>query len=346
MVLQAPALTIKVGRGRFELIQQQRGSVHGSMGIQLRDREFSAIGEEAFVPANNTFQWGIFAVEEIEIEPVTFEFGGRYDRQTTSSESSVAKKTYNNFSFSTGVAIHSSANDLIGISLSRSERSPTPEELYSNGPHLATNAYELGNLNLETEKAISAELTIKRDLGRFSGSFNLYHTWYQDFIYEHETNQEIEGLNVLEFRAKNAKFYGAELEVDYTLIDHKDYTLLLSATADFVHARFSDGNIIPRIPAASVNLGIEYQSETIDAGVDVRFVGSKKETATNVLPTNDYTSIDLSLTWRPFEMDDGFNVRVQALNITNTERRQHSSFLKDVVPMPGRNFRLTLNYGF
>ncbi|MEJ6575364.1 MAG: TonB-dependent receptor plug domain-containing protein, partial [Emcibacteraceae bacterium] len=56
--------------GRIELIQKRRGNIHGSMGIQLRDREFSAIGEEAFVAPNNTLQWGVFVVEEIELEPV------------------------------------------------------------------------------------------------------------------------------------------------------------------------------------------------------------------------------------------------------------------------------------
>ena len=332
--------------GRFELVQQQIGNIHGSMGIQVRDREFSAIGEEAFVAPNDTFQWGIFAVEEIEIEPVTFEFGGRFDRQITENKALNIKKTYNNISFSAGAAIHPSETDLIGISLSRSERSPTPEELFSFGPHLATSAYEVGNINLETEKSVSAELTMKREQGRFSGSFNLYHTWYQDFIYESETGEEIDELTVLQFSAQDAKFYGAELEIDYTLIEQDDYSVALSASGDFVHARFNDGGVIPRIPAASASVGAEYRSQYFDVGGDIRFVGSKTKTATGILPTDDYTSIDLSATWRPFPGEKDLNVRLQALNITNVERRQHASYLKDLLPMPGRNFKLSLNYGF
>ncbi|MDG1438648.1 MAG: TonB-dependent receptor, partial [Emcibacteraceae bacterium] len=338
--------TNKGWEGRFELVQQQIGNLHGSIGIQLRDREFSAIGEEAFVAPNDTFQWGIFAVEEIEIEPVTFEIGGRFDRQTTENTAINVKRSFNNFSFSAGAAIHPTETDLIGISLSRSERSPTPEELFSFGPHLATSAFEVGNINLDTEKAVSAELTVKRDLGRFSGSFNLYHTWYQDFIFESETGEEMDGLAVLEFSAKDAKFYGAELEVDYALIEQEAYKVMLSLSGDFVHARFNDGNVIPRIPAASATAGIEYQSEFFDVGGDITYVGSKTKTAAGILPTDDYTSIDLSLTWRPFANDRDLNVILQAQNITNAERRQHSSFLKDLIPMPGRNFRLSLNYGY
>lgn len=332
--------------GRFELIQQRIGNIHGSMGLQVRDREFSAIGEEAFVPPNDTFQWGVFAVEEIEVEPITFEFGARYDHQTTESPALNISKSFDNFSFSGGAAIHPTEHDLIGISLSRSERSPTPEELFSNGPHLATSAYEMGNINLGTEKAISAELTFKREQGRFNGSLNIYHTWYQDFIFEEETGLEIDELNLLQFQAKDAKFYGAEVELDYKIIENRGYTVLVSASGDVVHARFNDGNIIPRIPASSANIGIEYQSELFDASADARFVNSKTNTAANVLPTKGYTAVDLSVTWRPFGTERDLDVRLQAQNITNAERRQHTSFLKDLVPMPGRNFKLTLNYGF
>ena len=333
--------------GRLEFIQQQIGNVHGSMGIQLRDREFAAIGEEAFVPPNDTFQWGAFVVEEIEVEPVTFEFGARYDHQNTKSTALNIERSFDSFSFSGGAAIHPSENDLIGISISRSERSPTPEELFSNGPHLATNAYEMGNVNLTTEKAVSAELTFKRDQGPFFASLNLYHTWYQDFIYERETGAEIEGLGVLQFTASDAKFYGAEVELSYFLIEQDNYNVVINGSADFVHARFNNnGGVIPRIPAASANVGIEYQSDLFDVGADVGFVGSKTKTAAGVLPTDDYTTVDLSATWRPFGTDRDLNVRLQALNITNAERRQHTSFLKDLVPLPGRNFRLTLNYGF
>lgn len=338
--------TNKGWEGRLELVQKEIDNLHGSMGMQFRKRDYSAIGEEAFVAPNDTFQWGVFAVEEVEMDNVTLEVGGRFDRQTTENKTLNIKRSYNSVSFSGGAAIHPTENDLIGVSLSRSERAPTAEELYSDGPHLATSAYELGNLNLDTEKAISAELTMKHQDDRFSGSINLYHTWYQDFIYKEENGDEIDELHVLEYNAQDAKFYGAEVELDYTLLQEENYSVVLSAVGDFVHARFNDDSIVPRIPAASGSVGIDYLSEYFDAGADVRYVASKTKTAEEVLPTDDYTSIDLSATWRPYGDEQDLNVMFQALNITDAERRQHASYLKDLLPMPGRNFRLTLNYGF
>ena len=338
--------TNKGWEGRLEFIQKDMDNVHGSMGLQFRDREFSAIGEEAFVPANDTFQWGVFVVEEIEFEPVTFEIGGRYDYQKTQSPALGLERTFNTFSFSGGAAIHPTENDLIGISVSRSERAPTPEELYSNGPHLATSAFEVGNVNLTTEKATSAEFTLKRNLDRFSGSFNFYHTWYDNFVYQQETGEEEDGLHVLQYSQRDAKIYGAELEFGYNLIEGDTYTVQVNGTFDFVHARFNNGDVIPRMPAMSTNFGVEYQSEMFDVGADVRFVGNKTKVADEILPTDDYTNLDLSVTWRPFGYDQDLNVRFQANNVTNSEQRQHTSFLKDLIPLPGRNFRITLNYGF
>ncbi len=338
--------TNKGWEGRVELIQQEIGNVHGSMGIQLRDREFAAIGEEAFTPPNDTFQWGAFVVEEISIDAVTFEIGGRFDHQTTESKTQGLKKSFNTFSFSTGAAIHPTEHDLIGISASRSERSPTPEELYSNGPHLATSSYEMGNFNLGTEKATSVELTFKRNLDRFTGSVNLYHTWYDDFIYQQETGEEIEELRVLEYQARDAKFYGAEVEMGYIIVDDADYTIEVNASGDFVHARFNGGAVVPRMPATSFNFGMDYKSEYYDLGADVRYVGNKTNTANDILPTDEYVNLDLSATWRPFGSERDLNIKLQALNVTNEEQRQHTSFLKDLLPMPGRNFRLSLNYGF
>lgn len=338
--------TNKGWEGRLEFIQQEIGNVHGSMGIQLRDREFAAIGEEAFTPPNETFQWGAFIVEEISMDPVTFEIGGRYDHQTTESKTVGLKKSFDTFSFSAGAAIHPTENDLVGISASRSERSPTPEELYSNGPHLATSSYEMGNFNLGTEKATSVELTFKRNMERFSGSVNLYHTWYDDFIYQQETGAEIDELHVLQYSARDAKFYGAEIEMGYILVEGQNYTVEMNASGDFLHARFNGGDVVPRMPATSFNFGLDYKSEYYDLGADVRYVGNKTNTAEDILPTDDYANLDLSATWRPFGSERDLNVRLQALNITNEEQRQHTSFLKDLLPMPGRNFRLSLNYGF
>lgn len=332
--------------GRLELIQKENGRLHGSMGLQLRKRDFEAVGEEAFVPPTHTFQWGIFAVEEIELEPVTLEIGGRLDHQKTENKALGLSRSFNSLSFSAGAAYHPTEDSMIGLSLGRTERAPTPEELFSNGPHLATNAYEMGSVDLSKERATSVELSLKKDSGSFSGSLNIYHTWFSNFIHEENTGDDLEGLTVFAFRQKDARFYGAEVEGRFTLMENSDQTLDVSFSGDIVRAKFTGGSTVPRIPAKSATLGLDFQSSAFDAEANIRFVGDQKSLASGEIPTDSYTTLDLNLAWRPYGEEDDLTIRLQGQNLTNEERRQHTSFLKDLLPMPGRAIKLSLAYGF
>ncbi len=333
--------------GRMELIQREMGRLHGSMGLQIRKRDFEAMGDEAFVPPTTTLQWGVFVVEELSLDPVTLEFGARFDHQSVENRRLGQKRTFNNISLSAGAAIHPAADSLIGISLGRTTRAPTAEELFSNGPHLATSAYETGNVNLTREKATSLELTLKQESGNFNANINLYHTWYDNFISEHFTGLGMDGLNNLEFQQKDARFYGAELESSLLVMGRSDHELWLKLSGDIVRAHFTDdGRSLPRIPAKSATLGFEYDGLYFGGSGNIRLVDDQANLAENEIMTRGYTEINLDLFWRPYGQDRDLMLRLQGKNLSNAERRQHTSFLKDLIPMTGRNIKLSLTYGF
>ncbi|WP_321395136.1 TonB-dependent receptor [Emcibacter sp.] len=333
--------------GRLELIQKERGNWHGSMGVHLRSRDFEAIGDEAFVPPTDTFQWGIFAVEEVELDQITLDMGARFDHQKTDNNALDISRSFDTVSLSAGAAYHPSENSLIGISLSRAERAPNAEELFSNGPHLATGAFERGNSNLTTEKGLTAELSFKYQAEQLDATINFYHTWYQDFIYEVETGEEEDGLEVFQFRQNDATFWGFEAEASYMLWEQTDKSLTVDVMADYVRAKLDDdlGNL-PRIPPFRFGVGADYASDYIDGRAEVRFVSAQDNITEHELPTDGYTEVNLEASWKPMGNEEDLAVRLQVQNLTNAERRLHASFLKDVLPLPGRNFRLSVNYGF
>ncbi|PHZ84376.1 TonB-dependent receptor domain-containing protein [Paremcibacter congregatus] len=339
--------TNKGWEGRLELIQKEIGNLHGSMGLQLRERDFEAIGAEAFVPPTTTRQWGIFAVEELSLDPVTLEFGARFDHQSVDNKALGQTRSFSNISLSAGGAYHPTAESLIGLSLGRTERAPTAEELFSNGPHLATSAFEVGNPNLDKERATSLELTLKQESDRLTASLNLYHTWYDDFIFEAFTGQQEGGLNILEFRQRDARFYGAELEVDYLAYSVGTHNIWLNLSGDLVRAKFTgDLGNLPRIPAKSATVGFAYEGETLGASGSIRFVDDQTNLAASELMTEGYTDINMEVSWRPFGDDQDLTLRLQGKNLSNAERRQHTSFLKDLLPMPGRSVKISATYGF
>lgn len=333
--------------GRLELIQKEIGILHGSMGLQIRKRNFEALGAEAFVPPTRTIQSGVFAVEEVSLDPLTVEFGARFDHQSTRNNTLGINRNFNNISLSAGAAYHLTNDSMIGLSLARTKSAPTAEQLFSNGPHAGTNAYEIGNTDLTTETATNLELTLKQETERLTASVNLYYTWYNDFIAETFTGAQRGGLNILIFHQQDARFYGGELEGHYLLYSQGDRTIKVNISGDFVRAEFTGnkGNL-PRIPAKSATLGLSYKDSYFGADANIRLVDSQTELAANELKTDGYSEINLDLSWRPYGEERDFTVRLQGKNLTNADRRQHTSFLKDLIPMPGRSVKLSLTYGF
>lgn len=333
--------------GRIEVIQREIGRLHGSMGLQVRKRDFEAIGEEAFVPPTTTLQWGVFAVEEVSLDPVHLELGARFDHQTVENKSLGQKRSFSNISLSTGVALHPTPHSLIGLSLGRTERAPTAEELFSNGPHLATSAFEVGNANLIKEKATSLELTLKQESERFKVNVNFYHTWYDNFIYGSFTGLQQHGLNVLAYQQRDARFYGAEMESSGLIFTEKNHRLWLTVSGDIVRAEFSNNaGHLPRIPARTAGLGFKYEGPNLGASGNIRLVDDQTKLAENELKTKGYTELNLDVFWRPYGEERDVTIRLQGRNLSNAERRQHASFLKDLLPMSGRNIKLSVTYGF
>ncbi|MEM9316742.1 MAG: TonB-dependent receptor, partial [Pseudomonadota bacterium] len=222
------------------------GIVTGTVGFNIADREFEADGDEAFVPLNEQFRWGVFGL-------------GRYSRDAFIGEASLRvdsqKNETSNLSFAGGrfsdtrttfsaalTGIYELAEGTsVGINLARSERAPTAEELFSNGFHPATNTVEIGDINIDDELAYSAELSFKRYVGDFGFSANVYFTDYSDFIFLSPTGDFFEegdpfpadeGFPVFAYQQADAELYGFELEADYLALDTGDLVLSFDGHLD------------------------------------------------------------------------------------------------------------------
>ncbi|MCH8348555.1 MAG: TonB-dependent receptor, partial [Proteobacteria bacterium] len=115
----------------------------------------------------------------------------------------------------------------------------------------------------------------------------------------------------------------------------------------FVRAKESVGGTpLPRIAPFTVQIGAEVNSEYVDFRAEVDFASRQTRIAANETPTNGYTSLNTSLSIRPFGHKKDITIRIQGRNLTNDEIRYHTSFLKDVLPAPGRSIRVSIRGGF
>lgn len=341
--------------GRLELLQKRHGALTGSFGLQAQSRDFEAIGEEAFVPPTQTDNWALFTFQEIERGPWRFQFGGRFERQDVTADlpsdpdavEGPDDRSFDGLSGSAGLVWQSGEDYSLGLSLARSTKLPNAEELFSNGPHLATNAFEIGDPGLDPETSLSADLTLRKTSGPFTGELNLFLNRFDDFIFESATGEEEDGLPVFRYTQRDAEFRGAELSGLYELIHAEPYHVDLELGVDYVRAELRDtGDPLPRIPPLRYRLGLHYRGEKLHGLIEGQRVEEQDRVAALERPTEGYTLLNASVGYRFFAADMVYDVLLRGTNLTDEEARNHVSFLKDLVPLPGRDVNLALRLTF
>lgn len=330
--------------GRLELIQPDRNGWQGAVGVQGLRRDFEAEGEEAFVPPTRTTEWGVFTLQRFDRERWGVEGGLRLE--TKELDSTIGERDFTAISGSLGGFIRPADGWFFALSGSRTERAPSQEELFADGPHPATRSYERGDTSLDSEVSYSVDLTGHYGNGRWNVDAHLFAAKYEGFIDLAPTGEEDEEshLPIHQFVQTDATFYGAELEGSYRLWEDGERSFRLEASADYVHGK-TDLGAPARIPPWSATGRGVFEGGWWTGQLEVRRVGEQTRVAAFELPTDGYTMLNASLTVRPLK-DKDFKVFVEGRNLTDTEAREHASFLKDIAPLPGRNLRLGVGYRF
>lgn len=330
--------------GRFELIQRERAGWQGVVGAQVLQRDFDAVGDEAYVPQTEISEQGIYTVQRYDRGSLGAEGGLRFDKRTL--DSVAGERDFSNVSASAGLFVRPSQPLFLGLSLARNERAPSEVELFANGPHVATGAFEVGDIDLDSEVATSLEATMHYASGPFEFDLHAYAANYDGFIDLRPTGAEDPDshLPVFAYVQTGAEFRGFEAEAEYAVWESGDRELNARLAADLVKAD-TDLGPAARIPPWSLTAGLDWTSRRFDAGLEVRHVGEQDRTADFERPTDAYTLVSLKGAVRPFA-DTDVTLFAEASNLTDEEAREHASFQKDIAPLPGRNFRAGVTYRF
>lgn len=341
---------------RVDLMQRRRGGWTGAVGFQALRRHFSAIGDEAYVPSSDISERGLYVVQRLDLDRLGFEGGLRFDQRsleaTPLATATLSSPTFDNWSASASVSYRPIEGLFLGASLSRNARAPSEVELFADGLHIATAAYEQGDPTLDSEIATTLEATIHVYRGRLTGDLHLYASRYDGFIDARDTggiwtvaeDGETETFPIFAYVQTGADFRGFEAELAYDLWTDGNRTLTLEGAADLVRAE-TDLGPAARIPPYSLTGRVRYASGPVDAHLEVRRVGTQTDVADFELPTDGYTLVNVFGAWRPLG-EDGATLFAEVRNLFDTEAREHASFLKDIAPMPGRNVRLGVSYSF
>ena len=358
--------------GRIALAHEF-GNLSGVFGVHGLFDEFKIVGEESIfggasgqndaISSEESSRIALFLAEEYSLSDQTTLNGGI--RWESIDRDYVGTADLDDTTFSASGGVSHDLSELWNISgnLNYSERLPDTAELYSDGAHHATESYEVGNPNLDTESAVGVEIIVRKTVGKVTGQFSAFHTKFDDYIFLEETGLERdpegnsppgageEELPEKEYEAIDAEFQGIEVEVDWLAMENPGWDLLLSAYGDVIRGKNkTEGGHIARIPAARLGLGFEVQREKMDFGMKltrsleqdrVAEHGGHSEEPTDAFSLlNAYASFDLSFG------DSVGQLFVKGSNLTDELAYNHASVLKQFAPLPGRSFEVGLKFDF
>ncbi|MDP3175766.1 MAG: TonB-dependent receptor [Phenylobacterium sp.] len=357
--------------GRLELVQRQRAGWQGAVGVQGLQRELQAIGDEAFIPATRISEAAAFVLQRLDRGGWGVEGGLRIERrdlrarlaERSTSEAAAAygldwssarsDPAFNDVSGSAAAFWRPRPDLFLGLSVARNRRAPTEFELFADGPHAGTGAYEIGDPSLKSEQATSVEATWRWTPGRGRLEAHVYHARYDGYI-EQAPNGDRVGddgafdvageLPVFRFTQTDARFTGAEVEATYRLWDAEARSLHLEGAVDTVRATAGVGRLA-RIPPWSATARLVWDSPRVEASSEVRHVARQDRLAAFETPTDAYTTLDAKLSFRPSPQRD-LRLYVEGRNLTDEAVREHVSFLKDIAPQPGRSIRAGMAFNF
>ena len=351
---------------RVELVHRDWAGWDGAFGLQGSRRDFRALGDEAFVPDSETRDLGLFWLGQRSFGPLELEVGARHDRNRIEVDQAPAAGPSRDFDASSVSAAgrwHFGDDFHLSLGLDRAQRSPSAEELYSNGLHVATRSFEFGNPQLQRETANRVELGLHWHRGPLTLGAALYGVDYRDFIYLAATGIRDDGADVRVWNQADARFTGGELDLRWTLVDDARGRWTLRGFGDVVRGRLDgegtrevavavphgdhahhytaalalSGNL-PRMAPWRAGAELRWEAGPWRAGLGAIHHARQNRVAEHEEPTPGYTLVNANLSWHhDTASGHALELFVDGTNLLDQEARPHTSVLKDLAPLPGRS---------
>lgn len=332
--------------GRLEAPHAPIGPFEGAVGFETQGQRLSALGTEAFLPSTRTWVNSGFLFEEATVDPVLFQFGFRLDHQQVEA---IASETFGpaddrNFltpSGSIGTVYTPAPGWNLALSVAYTNRAPTYQELFADGPHVATGIYEIGDRDLGVESGVGIDLSLRRTLGWITGSVTGFYDRFDDFIALFPTglvDPETE-LAIYEYRAVPATLAGMEMQAAAPLLEKGPHRLRLEIQSDYVWAQErSNDQPLPRMPPFRFGAGLVYENAGFTARADWLQVAPQTRNPSFQTFTPGYAMLNLFLTYdlpQSLGLPPGTSLFLRATNLLNETARDSVSVLKDIAPLPG-----------
>lgn len=342
---QGTVFTNKGNESRIE-IDNNIGNLTGISGFHTQISDFSANGDEAFLPSSKSVMLSAFTLQEYKIDSQTLSSGFRFEdnnieKETSTTFGQAKKNSYSNINGSLGHQYKFSNNSSLNQSFSYTERAPTAQELFSNGAHIASSTFERGNENLKKERALAYEVNFKRQDSSSSLQVSAFYQHFKNFIAlapNGQTDSE-SNLPVYNYLQLDANFFGFEASGLTPIAQIGKTSYSVKSSFDYVRAKATgSGGNLARITPMRLGTGLQITRSQWQSDLDLQYVFKQDKIAQGETATPAYLMLDLSVHYDFIFQKNGLSIYAKLSNILDEEARNHISTIKDLAPLPGRNF--------
>lgn len=323
---------------------------NGSYGLGLNHKDFR-IGGYVFTPKTQLLNLNLFAYEEYSLSDFFLQSSIRFDYTNFKPENKQfmnnqpIPRTFKTFSLSQSILKQITTKYALGINISKTSRTPSIEELYSDGPHLAAYSYEIGNSLLKAENGYGVELFGYFNNESFNFSLASYIYYYDYYIIPRNTGklnvQQI--LPIYQTQGVEALIKGLEMQFEGVITRN----LLYKGNMTYTEGRnVSTKKYLPMIPPFKSNLEIKYRNTNFQTGLQFEFASKQNKVDEFEEPTEGYFIVNYFAQQMIVWGNSSFNFIFSVDNIFNKTYQNHLSRIKSIYPEPGRNFKFILRVDF
>ena len=325
-------------------------SLEQKVVFNYADQESSVIGSEAFMEPTDSTETTIGYYLGTSLNEIDVDFGIRFDE--INRKGSIKPATgnavthdldFDGLSYSASFGTSLTDNISAALGLSAVERAPSPTELFMNGKHLVIQRYEIGSVALNTEESQNIDLQFNFDVNGFEISALYFKNDIDNYIYLLDTATKKEEVLIANHSQRDAEFEGYELSIGSSF-DLYQGELAVSVGTDSVEGKFTDGTFIPRITPSRFIYSFEYAQDDLLIDVSLTDVDSQSDVASGESVTNGFELLDLSVS-KSFDLygEEDLTLGIFGTNLLDEIARNHNSYVKNEVPLAGRNIGLRFN---
>lgn len=346
---------------RLEARHARLGPLEGIVGLQAETTRFSADGAEAFAPYSRTRQQALFAYEELPLSWGKLSLGARTESVKVDSSGNPllarfvpASRSFNPVSYALGALWNVAPRWQLTANIAQSQRAPRDYELFADGAHVATGAYEVGDASLGKERSVNVDVGAQWKSGANNFRLSAFSTRFRNYISLEATGaqRDVDGELFPEFayRQVNARFSGLEAGGNLRLLD-SGQTLDLELRGDLVRASNADtGQPLPRIAPARLGATLVWARGPWGARLGFDRAATQSRVPVGELATAGYTLWNAALTWRQQAGASSLLWYARLDNAANRLAYSATSILTQTAPgkspLPGRSLKLGLQVGF